>query len=49
MHVFVTINKDGMKVNADPNVKNKLAKEYVIKNSFRILVILSANVINHVT
>ena len=49
MQVFVTLNKDEMKINADANVKNYLTNEFVIKNLFGILVILSANVINHVT
>ena len=44
----VTINKDGMKTNADVNVKNSLTKERVIRDLFGILVIVSVNVINHV-
>ena len=48
MQVFVTINKDGMVTIADVNVKNYLTKEYVIKDLFGILVIVSVNVINHV-
>ena len=48
MQVFVTINKDGMKTNADVNVENELTKEYVINNLFGIPVIVSVNVINHV-
>ena len=48
MQVFVTINKDGMKTNADVNVTNSLTKECVIKDLFGILVIASVNVINHV-
>ena len=46
--VFVTINKEGMKINADVNVKNWLAKEYVIKDLFGIQVIVNVDVINHV-
>ena len=48
MQVFVTISKDGMKTNADVNVKNLLTKEYVINDLFGILVIASVNVINYV-
>ena len=48
MQVFVTINKDGMKTNADVNVKNYMTKECVIKGLFGILVIVSVNVINYV-
>ena len=48
MQVFVTINKDGMKTNADVNVKNYLAMGCVIKDLFGILVFVSVNVINHV-
>ena len=47
MQVFVIINKDGMKTNADVNVKNSLTKEGVIKDLFGILVIVSVNVISH--
>ena len=47
MQVFVTINKDEMMTNADANVRNSLTKEYVMKDSFEILVIVTANVINH--
>ena len=47
MQVFGTINKDGMMANADANVKNYLKKECGIKDLFRILVIVSVNVINH--
>ena len=36
-----------MKINADENVNNQLKKEYVIKDLLRILIIVSANVINH--
>ena len=49
MRVFVTINKDRKKRNADVNVKNRLPKESVIKDLFGILVIVNVNVINHVT
>ena len=45
---YITINKDGMKINADVNVKNQLTKEYVMKNLFGALVIVNMNVINHV-
>ena len=38
-----------MKTSADVNVKNQLTKEYVTKDLFGILVIVSVNVINHVT
>ena len=48
MQVFVTRNKDGMKTDADENVKNSLTKECVIKDLFGILVIVSVNMINHV-
>ena len=46
MQVFVIINKNGMKINADVNAKNWLRKVYVIKDLFGILAIV--NVINHV-
>ena len=46
MQMFVTINKDGMKTNADVNVKNKFTKGCVITDFFGILVIVS--VINYV-
>ena len=46
--MFVTTKKDGMKTNADVNVNNELTKQYVIRDLFGILVILSVNVINHV-
>ena len=36
-----------MKINADENVNNQLKKEYGIKDLLRILIIVSANVINH--
>ena len=48
MQVFVIINKGGRKINAGVNVKNWLTKVYAIKDLFRILVIVSMNVINHV-
>ena len=47
MDVFVIINKDGIKINANVNVKNWLIKEYVIKDLFRIAVVVKVNVINH--
>ena len=37
-----------MKINADVNVKNEFIKEFLIKDLFGILVIVSGNVINHV-
>ena len=37
-----------MIINAGANAKNRLTKEYVIKDSFGIQVIVSVNVINHV-
>ena len=49
MQVFVIINKDGMKINEDVNVRNLLIKKGVIKDLFGILVIVIVNVINHVT
>ena len=48
MQVFVTINEDGMKVNADLNVENCFTKEYVIKDLSGIQVIVNLNMINHV-
>ena len=48
MQVFVTRNNVGMMINADMNVKNSLTKEYVIRDLFGILVIMSVNTINHV-
>ena len=48
MQVFVTIKKDGMKINADLNVKHYLTKGCLIKDLSGILVIVSVNVINHV-
>ena len=37
-----------MKINVDVNVKNEFIKEFLIKDLFGILVIVSGNVINHV-
>ena len=34
--MFVTTNKDQMKINADVNANNRLTKEYVIKDSIGI-------------
>ena len=48
IQVFVIINKDRMKINADVNAKNWLKKEYAIKDLIGILVIVNVNVINHV-
>ena len=48
MQVFVLINSAGMKINADVNVKNEFMREFLIKDLFGILVIVSGNVINHV-
>ena len=48
MQVFVIINKDGMKINADVNVKNWLITVVVIKDLFGILVIVSVNAMNHI-
>ena len=48
MLVLLKINKDGMKTNADANVKNYLTKKCVIKDLFDILAIASVSVINHV-
>ena len=47
MQVLVTINKDRMETNTDANVQNYLTKEYVIRDLFGILVIVSVNAINH--
>ena len=44
----IVCNNLGIKINADANVKNSLIKVYVIKDLFGILVIVNANVINHV-
>ena len=46
---FVIINKGGMKINVDVNLKNYLTKGYVIKNLFGIIIIVNVNVINHMT
>ena len=46
--VFVIIKNVRMMINAGVNAKNYLIKMYLIKDLFRILVIESANVINHV-
>ena len=43
--MFVIINNVGININADVNVKNYLIKEYVVKDLFGILVIVSVNVI----
>ena len=48
MQVFVTINKDGMKINANVNANNWLKKKYLIKDLFGIPVIVNATVINYV-
>ena len=48
MQVFVIINKDGIKINADVNAKNWLTKEYVIRNLIQILAIVNGNVTNSV-
>ena len=48
MQVFVTENNVGIKINADVNVKNWLASEYVIKDLFGILEIVNGNAINYV-
>ena len=48
MQVFAIINKNGMKINDDVNVKNLFAKEYVIKDLIEILTTVSVNAVNHV-
>ena len=48
MQVFVIINRNGMKVNANLNVRNSLTKEYVIKDLIGIIEIVNVNMINHV-
>ena len=48
MQVFVIINNDGIIINADVNGKNCLIMEDMIKDLFRILVIVNVSVINHV-
>ena len=48
MQVFVIVNKDETKINADVNAKNWLTKEYVIKDLTEILAIVNVNEINRV-
>ena len=48
MQVFVIINRNEMKVNANLNVRNSLTKEYVIKDLIGIMEIVNVNMINHV-
>ena len=48
MQVFLTVSKDGIKTNADVNVKNYLTKEYVVKDLFGFQLIVNVDVINHV-
>ena len=48
MQVFVTINKDGMKINVDVNANNWPTKEYVKEDLFGMQVIVNVNVINYV-
>ena len=48
MQAFVIIKNVRMMINAGVNAKNYLIKMHLIKDLFRILVIESANVINHV-
>ena len=48
MQVFVMMNNFRMKINAGVNEMNSLIKEVVIKDLFRILVIVNVNAINHV-
>ena len=43
--MLVIINNVEIKINADVNVKNKLIREYVIKDLFGSLVIVGVNVI----
>ena len=43
----MTINNVVIMINAGVNVKNGLAKEYVIRDLFGILVIVNVNAINH--
>ena len=47
MQVFVIINNIGIIKNANVNVKKGWTKEDVMKDLFDILVIVNANVINH--
>ena len=44
----VAINKAGIKISADLNVKNYLTKVYVMKDLIEILLIVNVTVINHV-
>ena len=46
MQLFLIINKNGIKINADVNAKNYLIKEHTIKDLFGILVTVNASVIN---
>ena len=47
MQVFVIIDKDGMKINADVNAKKLLTKEYMLnKHLIEIQAIVDVNVIN---
>ena len=46
MQVFVIIYNVVIVINVDVNVKNWLTKEIMIKDLFRILVIVNVNVIN---
>ena len=46
--VFEIINNVGMMINVSVNAKNWLIKAYEIKDLFRILVIVSVNVIDPV-
>ena len=48
MQVFVIIRKGGLKINADVNAKNRLAKVYATKDIFGIQVISNLNAINQV-
>ena len=48
MRVFVIINNVGIKINGDVHVKSSLAKDYLTKNLFGILVIVIVNVRNYV-
>ena len=43
--MLVIINNFEIKINADVNVKNKLIREYVIKDLFGSLVVVGVNVI----
>ena len=50
MQVFLIINNVGMMINACVNAKNWLnTKVYVMGDLFGMLVVLNANVINHMT